>query len=93
MPALKIAQPPHPQSQPVEQAAPDAAPFRLASESDQPVASPAAALQAELARELQRPQRKTRLDPFWPLAILFSLTCWWGLISFCIAAVHGYMHG
>jgi hypothetical protein len=93
MPALKIAQPQLPHAQPAEQAPPDAAPFRLASESDQPVASPVATMQAELARELERPRREARFDPFWPLAILFSLTCWWGLISFCIAAVHSYMHG
>ncbi len=93
MPALKIAQPPHPQSQPVEQAPPDASTFRLASESDQPVISPVATMQAELARELERAPVKRRFDPFWPLALLASLTCWWGLISFCIAAVHSYMHG
>ena len=95
MPALKIAEPlsqPHaPEQDPAPYSSPEA-PFHLASELDQPVPSPVATMQAELARELAG-SRKAKFDPFWPLAILFSLTCWWGLISFGMALVHGYTHG
>ena len=96
MPALKIAEPLS-HAQPPEHAPPPysspEAPFHLASELDQPVISPVATMQAELARELERPRQKVRIDPFWPLAILFSLTCWWGLISFGMAMVHSYLPG
>jgi hypothetical protein len=96
MPAVKIAEP-LPQSQPPEHAAtpyasPEA-PFHLASELDEPVASPVATMQAQLARELGRPRRKLRFDPFWPLAALFSLACWWGLISIGMVVVRAYLHG
>ena len=95
MPALKIADP-LPQSHPPEHAPPPyaspEAPFHLASELDEPVISPVATMQAELARELAG-SRKAKFDPFWTLAILFSLTCWWGLISFGMAIVHSYQHG
>ena len=95
MPALKIAEPlsqSHaPEHAPPPYASPEA-PFHLASELDAPVVSPVTTMQAELARELAG-HRKGRIDPFWPLAILFSLTCWWGLISFGLALVHSYLPG
>ena len=104
MPALKTAQPSLPYSDPLdadseEHARPDYAssgtmPFHLASDWDDPVTSPAAEMQADLARKLQRrprqrPRERLRFDPFWPLATLFSLVCWWGLISFGMAMLHG----
>ena len=98
MPALKTAQS-FPDAFPPEAAPPlDAvalgnAPFHLASELDDPVHSPVTAMQARLARELQRPKSQLKIDLTWPVALLFSLTCWWGLVSLGFAVVHGYLHG
>jgi hypothetical protein len=99
MPALNIAQPlpdaaPYEDAPPLDAVALGNAPFHLASELDSPVHSPVTAMQARLARELRRSKRRSvKLDLTWPVALLFSLTCWWGLISLGLAVVHGYLHG
>jgi hypothetical protein len=97
MPALNTAQS-LPESFPSEDAPLDAvargaAPFHLASELDDPVTSPVTAMQARLARELRRPKQNIKLDLTWPVAIMFSLACWWGVVSLGAAIVHGYLHG